>query len=181
VGPGAEGPGEEGEGVEAAGRVAVRHRMVRDSCLEAHHTLALPIVGDSQAICGVDVAVSGLAWAPLAKSVADAGWSSLGRLLVAEGAALPPAVAGVSGWFGSSRLCSGCGAGSGQEAPGGAVLDLHRVWHHRRAGFERRGEHSGATSMVAAGPAETRNARGGGVGEGTCPRGCLSRTHQGGP
>jgi hypothetical protein len=152
---------------------------VRDSCLDAHHTLALRLVGDDQAICVVDLAVSGLAWTPLAKSVADAGWSSLGRLLVGEGAGLPPAVAGVSGWFGSSRLCSGCGAGWREEAPGGAVLDLHRVWPHRRAGFERRGAHSGATSMVAAGLAETRNARGGGVREGTCPRGALFRTHQG--
>ena len=57
VGQGAEGPGEEGEGVQAAGRVAVQHRMVRDSCLDAHHRLALRIVGDDQAICVVDLAV----------------------------------------------------------------------------------------------------------------------------
>ena len=128
---------------KAAGRVAVQHRKVRDTRQDAHHTLALRIVGDDQAIYVEDLAVSGLAWTPLAKSVADAGWSSLGRLLVAEGAALPPAVAGVSGWFGSSRLCSACGVSSGEETPGGAVLALHRVWHHPRSGSERCQEHSG--------------------------------------
>ena len=62
-------------------------------------------------VAGNCLAVSGLARTPLAKSVADACWSIGVRLLVAEGVALPPAVADLSGWFPSSRLCSGWGAG----------------------------------------------------------------------
>ena len=88
--------------------------------------------------------MSGLARTRLAKSVADAGWSMLVALLAGEGAGLPPdggagqplvpiepAVLGVQ--WGQLR----------QEAPGGQVLDLHRVWRDLRSGPERRQEHPG--------------------------------------
>src|SRR5664280_308476 len=66
---------------KAVHRVAVQHRRVRDTRLDAHHKLAHRIVRDNQAIYVEDLAVSGLARTRLAKSVADAGWSTLVRLL----------------------------------------------------------------------------------------------------
>ena len=75
---------------KAVRRVAVQHRKVRDTRLDAHHKLAHRIACDNQAIYVEDLAVSGLARTRLAKSVADAGWSTLVRLLAGEGAALPP-------------------------------------------------------------------------------------------
>jgi putative transposase len=115
---------------KAAGRVAVQHRKVRDTCLDAHHKLAHRIVGDNQAIYVEDLAVSGLARTRLAKSVADAGWSTLVRLLqekalrchrtVVKGQSLVPLEPAVLGVWGQLR----------EETPGGQVLDLHRVWHH---------------------------------------------------
>src|SRR5664280_1533590 len=75
---------------KAAGRVAVQHRRVRDTPLVAHHKLAHRIACDNQGIYVQDLAVSGLARTRLAKSVADAGWSMLARLLQGEGAGLPP-------------------------------------------------------------------------------------------
>jgi putative transposase len=77
-------------GAKAVRRVAVQHRKVRDTRLDAHHKLAHRIACDNQAIYVEDLAVSGLARTRLAKSVADAGWSILVRLLAGEGAALPP-------------------------------------------------------------------------------------------
>src|ERR1035437_2040413 len=84
-----------------------------------------------------------LARTRLAKSVADAGWSTLAGLLAGEGAALPthrdqgqclvplePAVLGVSVQL-------------RDETPGGQVLDLHGVWRDPRSGPECCQEHSG--------------------------------------
>jgi putative transposase len=64
-------------GAKAVHRVAVQHRKVRDTRLDAHHKLAHRIACDNQAIYVQDLAVSGLARTRLAKSVADAGWSTL--------------------------------------------------------------------------------------------------------
>jgi putative transposase len=100
---------------KAAGRVAVQHRRVRDTPLVAHHKLAHRIACDNQGIYVQDLAVSGLARTRLAKSVADAGWSTLVRLLEEEALRCHRTVAGVSRWFPSSRLCSGCGVNSGKK------------------------------------------------------------------
>ena len=99
----------------AAGRVAVQHRKVRDTRLDAHHKLAHRIVGDNQAIYVEDLAVCGLARTRLAKSVHDAGWSTLVRLLQEKALRCHRRVVKVSGWFSSSRLCSGCGVNLGKK------------------------------------------------------------------
>jgi putative transposase len=109
--------------------------MVRYSRLEAHHTLALRIVGDNRAICVVDLAVSWVAWTPLAKSVADACWSSGVRLLVAEGAALPPAVGASVAGSARAGCARGVGPAQGEKPLAVRFLDLRRVWHHRRLGI----------------------------------------------
>ncbi len=66
---------------KARRRVAVLHRKVRETRLDHAHKTALRLVRDNQAIYAEDLAVSGLARTRLAKSVYDAGWSQLLRLL----------------------------------------------------------------------------------------------------
>jgi putative transposase len=66
---------------EANKRVAVLHRKVRNARLDHAHKTALRLVRDSQAVYAEHLAVSGLARTRLAKSVYDAGWSQLLRLL----------------------------------------------------------------------------------------------------
>jgi putative transposase len=62
-------------------RVAVLHRKVREARLDHAHKTALRLVRDNQAVYAEDLAVSGLARTRLAKSIHDAGWSQLLRLL----------------------------------------------------------------------------------------------------
>jgi putative transposase len=165
---------------KTAGRVAVQHRKVRDTPLVAHHKLAHRIVRDNQGIYVQDLAVSGLARTRLAKSVADAGWSTLVRLLEEKALRCHRTVAGVSGWFPSSRLCSVCGVNSGKKPL--AV----RSWTCPQCGIGHDRDLNAARNilvegrMVAAGLAETLNARGGGIRGGLVPAAaCEGRTHQG--
>jgi putative transposase len=116
--------------IRAAGRVAVQHRKVRDTRLDAHHKLAHRIVGDNQAIYVEDLAVSGLARTRLARSVHDAGWSTLVRLLAGEGAPLSPE-GGAGQWLVPVEpTLFGVWGQLRQETPRCQVLDLHRVWPH---------------------------------------------------
>ena len=67
---------------KARRRVAVLHRKVRETRIDHAHKTALRLVRDSQAVYAEDLAVAGLARTRLpAKSVHDAGWSQLLRLL----------------------------------------------------------------------------------------------------
>lgn len=165
---------------KAVRRVAVQHRKVREARLDAHHKLAHRIVGDNQAIYVEDLAVSGLARTRLAKSVADAGWSTLVRLLEEKATRCHRTVVRVSRWFPSSRLCSACGFNSGSKPL--AV----RSWTCTQCGITHDRDLNAARNilvegrMVAAGLAETLNARGGGVRLGLVPAAaCEARTHQG--
>ena len=165
---------------KAVRRVAVQHRKVREARLDAHHKLAHRIVRDNQAIYVEDLAVSGLARTRLAKSVADAGWSTLVRLLEEKATRCHRTVVRVSRWFPSSRLCSVCGFNSGSKPL--AV----RSWTCTQCGITHDRDLNAARNilvegrMVAAGLAETLNARGGGVRLGLVPAAaCEARTHQG--
>ena len=62
-------------------RVAVLHRKVRETRLDHAHKIALWLVRDNQAVYAEDLCVSGLARTRLARSVHDAGWSQLLRLI----------------------------------------------------------------------------------------------------
>src|SRR5664280_364048 len=165
---------------KAVHRVAVQHRKVRDTRLDAHHKLAHRIACDNQAIYVEDLAVSGLARTRLAKSVADAGWSTLVRLLQEKALRCHRTVVKVSRWFPSSRLCSECGFNSGKKP-----LDV-RSWTCTECGVTHDRDLNAARNilvegrMVAAGLAETLNARGGGIRLGLVPAAAReARTHQG--
>src|SRR5665213_3136221 len=165
---------------KAVHRVAVQHRRVRDTRLDAHHKLAHRIACDNQGIYVQDLAVSGLARTRPAKSVADAGWSTLVRLLEEKALRCHRTVVRVSRWFPSSQLCSGCGVNSGKKPL--AV----RSWTCTECGVTHDRDLNAARNilvegrMVAAGLAETLNARGGGVRLGLVPAAaCEARTHQG--
>jgi putative transposase len=165
---------------KAVRRVAVQHRKVRETRLDGHHKLAQRIVRDNQAIYVEDLAVSGLARTRLAKSVHDAGWSMLVRLLQEKAARCHRSVVKVGRWFPSSQLCSTCGFGSGKKP-----LDV-RSWTCTQCGLTHDRDVNAARNIlvegrkVAAGLAETVNARGGGLRPGlVLAVACETRTHQG--
>ena len=124
--------------------------------------------------------MSGLARTRLGKSVADAGWSTLVRLLEEKALRLGRSVIKVSRWFPCSRLCSVCGLN-----PGKKPLAV-RSWTCTECGITHDRDLNAARNilvegpMVAAGLAETLNARGGGIRGGPVPAAaCETRTHQG--
>ncbi|HEY2551834.1 MAG TPA: transposase [Streptosporangiaceae bacterium] len=132
-------------------RVAVAHRKVRDARLDHAHKTALRLVRENQAIYAEDLAVSGLARTRLAKSVHDAGWTQLLRLLAEKAEYHGREFRQIGRFVPSTRTCSACGRIDGRkplavrrwECPCGAVHDR---------------DVNAAQNILAAGQAERLNA-----------------------
>jgi putative transposase len=90
-------------------RVAVQHRKVRDARLDHAHKTALRLIRDNQAVYAEDLAISGLARTRLAKSVHDAGWSQLLRLLAEKAEHHGRTFHQIGRLVPSSQMCSACG------------------------------------------------------------------------
>lgn len=166
---------------KAVRRVAVHHRKVREARLDGHHKLALRLVRDNQAVYLEDLSVAGMARTKLARSVADAGWSTLVRLIEEKAAYHGRTVVKVDRWFPSSRLCSTCGRNDGPKP-----LNV-RSWTCPGCGEKHDRDLNAARNIlaegrrVAAGRAETGNACGAGVSPGPVPAvGDEAGTHLGG-
>jgi putative transposase len=142
-------------------RVAVQHRKVREARADHLHKTALRLVRDNQAVYVEDLAVSGLARTRLAKSVHDAGWATLVRLLEEKAERYGRIVVKVGRWFPSSQICSGCGVKDGPKP-----LSV-RAWTCAGCGTVHDRDVNAARNIrlegrkVAAGQAETLNACGG--------------------
>jgi IS605 OrfB family transposase len=100
---------------KAVRRVAVGHRRVRETRLDHHHKLALRLVRDNQAVDLESLSVAGLARTRLARSIHDAGWSILVRLIEEKAAHHGRTVVKVDQRFPSSQLCSSCGHRDGPK------------------------------------------------------------------
>ncbi|MDQ2874956.1 MAG: transposase [Actinomycetota bacterium] len=150
-------------------RVAVQHRKVRAARADYLHKTALRLIRDNQAVYVEDLAVSGLARTRLAKSVHDAGWATLVRLLEEKAESHGRIVVKVGRWFPSSQVCSACGANDGPKP-------LHvRTWSCAACGALHDRDVNAARNIltegrkVAAGLAETQNACEGQVRPGAIP------------
>jgi putative transposase len=142
-------------------RVAVQHRKVREARADHLHKTALRLVRDNQVVYVEDLAVSGLARTRLAKSVHDAGWATLVRLLEEKAERHGRSVVKVGRWFPSSQICSMCGVKDGPKPL--AV----REWTCGGCGTTHDRDVNAARNIrlegrkVAAGPADTLNGCGG--------------------
>jgi putative transposase len=158
---------------KAAHRVAVLHRRVRETRLDGHHKLALRLVRDNQAVYLEDLSVAGLARTKLARSVHDAGWSTLVRLIVEKAESYGRTVVKVGRGFPSSQLCSGCGHRDGPKPL--AV----RAWTCEGCGAEHDRDLNAARNVltegrrIAAGLAEIENASLSGRKTGSGPAVCV--------
>jgi putative transposase len=90
-------------------RVSAQHRKVRNARLDHAHKTALRLIRDNQAVYAEDLAVSGLARTRLAKSVHDAGWSQLLRLLAEKADYYGRTFYQIGPFVPSSQICSACG------------------------------------------------------------------------
>ena len=131
-------------------RVAVLHRRVREARADHHHKLARRIVDDNQVIGLETLGIAGLARTRLAKSVHEAGWGILVRLIEEKAAESGRTVIRAGRNFPSTRLCSACGT-VGDKKP------LHvRVWTCSCGAVLDRDINAAVNLMnVAAGHAET--------------------------
>jgi putative transposase len=136
-------------------RLAVVHRRVRETRLDHAHKMALMLVRDSQAVYAEDLAVSGLARTRLAKSVHDAGWAQLLRLIGEKAAQYGRTFDQVGRFTPTSQICSACGARDGPKP-----LQV-RHWQCKACGVVHDRDVNAARNVLAAGRAERLNACGG--------------------
>jgi putative transposase len=142
---------------KARHRVAVLHRKVREARLDHAHKTALRLVRDNQAVYAEDLAVSGLARTRLARSVHDAGWAQLLRLIEEKARQYGREFHRISRFKPTSQVCSACGTNDGPKPL--AV----RTWTCGACGTAHDRDVNAAKNILAAGRADRLNACGGDV------------------
>ena len=139
-------------------RVAKAHSKVKRTRLDAHHKLAARLVAENDVIAIEDLALNGLARTRLAKSVHDAGIGNLYRLIHEKAESQGRLMVKAGLWEPTSQTCSVCGT------PGGKKPLNIRAWTCGGCGMVLDRDWNAATNiMIAAGLAETLNARGGNI------------------
>ncbi|MCJ8503557.1 transposase [Kocuria flava] len=143
---------------KARHRVAVLHRKVREARRDHHHKLARRLIDENQVVAVEGLDVAALMRTRMAKSVQDAGWGILVRLLHEKAVEQHREVAVVDRWQPTSQVCAVCGTKDGRKP-------LHvRVWTCRSCSAVLDRDFNAAVNiMIAAGLAEILNACGGDV------------------
>jgi putative transposase len=139
---------------KARHRAAVLHRKVRETRLDHAHKTALRLVRDNQAVYAEDLCVSGLARTRLAKSVHDAGWSQLVRLIEEKAAQYGRTFHRIGRFEPTSQVCSACGVKDGPKP-----LSV-REWQCAACGMIHDRDVNAARNVLAAGRADSLNACG---------------------
>jgi putative transposase len=111
----------------------------------------------NQAVYAEDLAVSGLARTRLAKSVHDAGWAQLLRVLAEKAEHYGRSFHRIGRFVPTSQVCSDCGVNDGPKP-----LSV-RQWSCAACGAVHDRDVNAARNILAAGRAERQNACGGGV------------------
>ena len=133
---------------KARRRVAILHRKVRDARADHAHKTALRLIRENQAVHVEDLSIAGLGRTRLAKSVHDAGWGQLLRVLEDKAARYGRTMTKVDRWFPSTQLCSVCGVLGGRKP-----LSV-REWQCACGAVHDRDENA-ARNILAAGQAAT--------------------------
>lgn len=138
--------------------VARQHQKIRETRLDHHHKLALRLVRENQTVAVEKLAIVGLARTRMAKSIHDAGWAILVRLLEEKAPQHGSRVVTADRWAPTTQTCAVCGV------PGGKKALQIRTWQCQRCSSTLDRDYNAAVNiMVAAGLAETLNACGGSV------------------
>ena len=154
-------------------RVAVLHRTVRETRLDHAHKIALRLVRDNQAVYAEGLCVSGLARTRLARSVHDAGWSQLLRLIEDKAVQYGRTFARIGRFEPTSQVCSACGVKDGPKP-----LNV-REWTCAACGTVHDRDVNAARNILAAGRADKSNACGAGVRPRPVAAGAETGTHRG--
>lgn len=139
-------------------KVARIHEKVAATRLDHHHKLASRIVHENQVVGLETLSITGLARTRLARSIHDAGWGTLVRLIEEKARERGRTVVREDRFAPTTRTCSVCGVIGGKKP-----LSV-REWQCEHCGSVLDRDYNAATNiMVAAGRAETENACGGDV------------------
>lgn len=149
----------------SANRERVRHALARQHLRVANQRrdhldkLSAALVHRYDLICIEDLHVRGLARTKLAKSVYDAGWGLLRRMLSEKTRRERKHLVVVGRWYASTRTCAGCG----WKHPGLTLAD--REWKCRCGRVHQRDENAalniraeGLRLLLAGGTPESQNA-----------------------
>ncbi|NLU65662.1 transposase, partial [Rhodococcus sp. HNM0563] len=127
----------------------------RETRLDHHHKLALRLIRENQAVALEGVSVAGLARTRMGKSVHDAGWSTLRRLIEGKAAEHGRVAHTIGRREPTSQVCACCGVRDGAKP-----LDV-RVWVCPSCGMRLDRDYNAAVNvMLAAGLVERVNACG---------------------
>ncbi|WP_431606351.1 RNA-guided endonuclease InsQ/TnpB family protein [Kocuria rosea] len=136
-------------------RVAALHRKIRETRLDHHHKLAHRLVRENQTVALEGLSVAGLVRTRLARSIQDAAWSTLTRLIQEKATVHGREVRVVSQWEPTTQVCSVCGARDSKKP-----LDI-RTWTCGTCSTTLDRDYNAAVNiMLAAGLAESLNACG---------------------
>jgi putative transposase len=140
--------------IQEAGRVkaAAAHRHVANVRRNHHNKLAHRIVHENQVICLENLSITGLARTRLAKSIHDAGWGMLGRLIEEKALHHGRTVIRIDRFAPTSQTCAVCDTRGGPKP-----LDV-REWDCGQCGARLDRDYNAAVNIiVAAGQAESLN------------------------
>jgi putative transposase len=157
---------------KARHRVAVMHRKVRETRLDHAHKTALRLVRDNQAVYAEDLAVSGLMRTRLARSISDAGWSQLLRVIEEKAVQYGRTFARIGRFEPTSQVCSACGVKDGPKP-----LAI-REWTCATCQTVHDRDVNAARNILAAGRADRLNACGAGVRPHLAAVGAEAGTHR---
>ena len=141
---------------KARRRVAVEHRKVRDARLDHQHKLARRLVCENQAVVIEGLNTAGLGRTRLARSIHDAAWAILLRLITEKATTAGAEIIVADRFMPSSQTCAVCGHHDGRKP-----LTI-RHWTCIHCGTRLDRDWNAATNlmMLAAGLAESENACG---------------------
>ena len=139
-------------------RIAVAHRKIRETRAHYLHQVANKVVDENQVIALESLSVEGLKRTRLGKSVSDASWGTLVRLIQEKATERGRTIVTADRWAPTTQTCSVCGAAGGKKK-------LHvRVWQCQGClSWLDRDANAAVNIMLAAGLAERVNGRGGNV------------------
>ncbi|MER5640877.1 RNA-guided endonuclease TnpB family protein [Kitasatospora sp. NPDC002227] len=142
---------------KARRKVAKAHAKVADTRMDWLHKQTTRLIGENQAVYLEDLNVRGLARTRLAKSVADAGWSTFRRLLEEKAVRYGRHVGVIGRFEPTTQVCSHCGVNDGPK-----LLNV-RTWTCGACGAFHDRDLNAARNILAAGRADRLNACGGPV------------------
>jgi len=138
-------------------RVAVAHRKVRETRRDHAHKTALWLVRDNQAVYAETLNVAALGCTRMARSVQDAGWTQLLRLIGEKAQYYGRVFHQVGRFEPTTQTCSACGTRDGPKP-----LSI-RTWQCAACCAVHDRDVNAARNILAAGRADRLNACGGSI------------------